>query len=738
MPSFHLDFETKSRCDIKKSGAYRYANDPSTEILCMAIAEGNGEPVLWRVGDINYGDAVAYTDENYAMELARRASTDKQAIIYAHNAGFERSVSDALWAKTFGFQAPHYSQWRCTAAMGRRAALPASLDKLAEALKLNHQKDPKGKALIRKFSIPQKIGKKKGQFIEPQDDPEAFKEFCDYCLQDVRTEQEIHRVLKDFVLDGVPLETFILDMEINGRGFPVNLDALHKALKIVEEETQRLEEEFRTVTGMVKDETGFFYPSEDGLNPSQGKKFLQWLQDRGYKRDDLKAETLTEVLEDEDSQLSPEVRRALQLRATLQFASLKKIPAMINCAGPHDNRVRGTLTFHGAGTGRWSATLVQPQNFKRPTIDETEAVYDAICEGCDSEWLREIYGSPLEMISSSVRHFIHNVDQGPMLSADYASIEARVLAWQAQEEWKMEVFRTHGKIYEATACQMFGMKMSDFDDYKKKTGKNHPARQKAKSGELGCGFAGGVGALLKMGAIKQGLAEKDLGPIVRAWREANPNICKFWRDIDQAAKGAIKQPNIKFHFGIGCHFYRARTAGMNYLFMVLPNGRKIAYPQPELVPQLSWKTKDKEEVVRTKDGYEIVEVPGKWFFQLNPSVDDILKARQKFSNVRTGEAITIFSSITPAKWGRVPLSAGTLTENCVQGIAFDFMAHGALNAAKAGYEICALIHDEALSAYHPERGQTLEEFVSLLTQLPAWAEGMPLKAEGDVVKFYKK
>lgn len=723
MSTFHLDFETRSRCDLKKCGAYRYAGDASTLILCMAIAEGNGEPVLWRVGDINYGDAVAYSDENYAMELARRASKDKRAIIYAHNAGFERSISDALWTKTFGLPAPHYSQWRCTAAMGRRAALPANLEKLAEALKLGHQKDPKGKALIRKFSIPQTVGKLKGHFINPEDDPDAFKEFCEYCIQDVKVEQEIHRVLKDFELSGTPLETFVLDMEINGRGFPVNLDALHKALKIVEEESERLGGEFTKLVG---------------CNPGQNAVFLAWLKARGYEGDNLRAETLEETLEDGDFDPTTEVGQALTLKKQISYASLKKIPAMINCAGPQDNRVRGTLTFHGAGTGRWSATLVQPQNFKRPTIDETEAVYDAICAGCDATWLSEIYGNPLEMISSSVRHFIHDVDQGPMLSADYAAIEARVIAWQAQEEWKMEVFRTHGKIYEATACQMFGMKMSDFDDYKKKTGKNHPARQKAKSGELGCGFAGGVGALLKMGALKQGLTEKELGPIVKAWREANPNICKFWRDIDQAAKGAIKQPNTQFHFGIGCHFYSAKTAGMLYLFMVLPNGRRIAYPQPELVPQLSWKTKDREDVELIDGEYVITEIPGKWFFLLNPTIEDILRAREKFSNVRTGEAITIFSSITPAKWGRVPLSAGTLTENCVQGIAFDFMAEGALNASKAGYEICALIHDEALSAYHPERGQTLEEFVALLTKLPAWAEGMPLKAEGDIVKFYKK
>jgi len=719
MPVLHLDFETRSRCDLKKCGAYRYANDPSTEILCMAIAEGNGEPVLWRVGDINYGDAVAYTDENYAMELARRASMDKRAIIYAHNAPFERAVSDALWEKTTGFKPPHYSQWRCTAAMGRRAALPASLEKLAEALKLGHQKDPKGKALIRKFSIPQTVGKRKGEFINPEEDPEAFKEFTNYCLMDVKVEQEIHRVLKDFELDGTPLETFILDMEINGRGFPVNLDALHKALRIVEDESGRLTEEFTKLTG---------------CSPNQNAVFLAWLKARGYEGDNLRAETLEETLEDEDFDPTTKVGQALQLKKMISYASLKKIPAMINCAGPHDNRVRGTLTFHGAGPGRWSATLVQPQNFKRPTIDETEDVYDAICAGCDAEWLREMFGPPLEMVSSSIRHFIHDTENGDMLDADYAAIEARVIAWQAQEEWRLEVFRTHGKIYEASASQMFHVEFSEFERYKKEHGKVHPLRLKGKVAELALGYRGGPGAMEKMGALKQGLTKKELPAIVKAWREASPNIVKLWDETEAAAVQAVRTPNVKIPFGVRCHFVCTRTAGMNYLFMVLPSGRRIAYPDPKIEQVLIWGVK---KIVEDENGEDIEEMV--WFKILNPTVEQILQTREKHSNVRVKDGLTIFSQLPKTvHWGRVLTHGGILVENCVQGIAFDFMAEGALNASKAGYEICALIHDEALSAYHPEKGQTLEEFVALLTKLPAWAEGMPLKAEGDVVKFYRK
>ncbi len=681
----------------------------------MAIAEGNDEPMIW-VPDKGHG---LFAADSVRVEMLLPKLSDPNTIIYAHNAGFERSISDALWEKTFGLPAPHYSQWRCTAAMGRRAALPASLEKLAEALKLGHQKDPKGKALIRKFSIPQTVGKLKGQFINPEDDPDAFKEFCQYCIQDVKVEQEIHRVLKDFELTGTPLSTFIMDMEINGRGFPVNLDALHKALKIVEEESERLGGEFTKLVG---------------CNPGQNAVFLAWLKARGYEGDNLRAETLEETLEDEDFDPTTEVGQALTLKKQISYASLKKIPAMINCAGPHDNRVRGTLTFHGAGPGRWSATLVQPQNFKRPTIDETEAVYDAICAGCDATWLREIFGPPLEMVSSSIRHFIHDTENGDMLDADYAAIEARVIAWQAQEEWRLEVFRTHGKIYEASASQMFKVPFTEFERYKKEHGKVHPLRLKGKVAELALGYRGGPGAMEKMGALKQGLTKKELPAIVKAWREASPSIVRLWDETEAAAVQAVRTPNIKIPFGVRCHFISTRTAGMNYLFMVLPSGRRIAYPEPMIEKVLVW---GETKMVEDENGDSVEEIV--WKKMINPTVDLILSIKERFPNARTKDGLTIFSQLPKTvHWGRSLTHGGILVENCVQGIAFDFMAKGALNASKAGYEICALIHDEALSAYHPEKGQTLEEFVALLTKLPSWAEGMPLKAEGDVVKFYRK
>jgi DNA polymerase len=718
MLAYHLDYESRSLADLPKVGAFRYANDPSTMILCAAIAEGDNEPLIWRCDQ---------TPSKEVVSMLRSVSQNpNDTLIYAHNAQFEFAISEALWEKTFHLPKPQLHQWRCTAAMGRRAALPSSLKRLAEALKLIQQKDDKGADLIRKFSIPQK---KTGKFIEPEDEPGAFQAFVDYCIQDVRVEKEIHKKLHSFELTGFPLQTFLLDLKINARGFPVNLDALRKADKLVQKESEKLTEEFRALTG---------------INPTQGEKFKEWLAERGSPLANLKAETLEEILEDVEFDENSEVGRALTLKKRIGFASLKKIKTMLACAGPHDNRVRGTLTYHGAGTGRWSASLVQPQNFKRPaTYMESLSglAYDNIIGGCDSAWLAENYGPPLEVVASCIRHFIQ--DDKPMLSMDYSSIEARLLAWQAGEQWKLDIFNSHGKIYEASACQMFGMQMSEFDEYKKEHGKNHPMRQKSKAGELGCGYMGSEGALIKMGALKQGLKEEDLPEIIRQWREANPAIAKMWRDIDLASKSAIKNPSKVFNFGRGCSFFTAKTAGMNYLFLKLPSGRKIAYPQPELVPVLYWQEEKIQKIEQEQpDGTKkivtkILKGAHKKIF--NPTPKQIDTVRSKCPKAKLGEAITIFSKIKDSQqWGRVSVYAGSFCNNQIQGIAGDFMALGALNAEAAGYQVYLLIHDEILGAYEPEKGQSPEGLEALMTKLPEWAEGMPLAAEGGIVKFYQK
>lgn len=725
MPEYSLDYETRSRADLRKVGAFRYAYDPSTEILCFSLLKENGEPRIWVPKKWRYivEGHMPLVPDHELDELS-----NPETIVSAFNAGFEIAITDSLFESTTGYPAIPHKQWRCVAAMARRAALPASLEKVAETLKLTNLKDSKGKGLIRKFSSPQTVGKLKGKFIEPTDDPEAFREFCQYCLQDSRTEREAKTLLKDFELTGFPLQTFLLDLEINCRGFPVNLDALRKAEKLVNEETEALAEEFRQLTG---------------VEHTQRARVVEWLQAKGFKHDNLRADTLDEIFEEEDFDDSTPLGRALTLKKRVSYASLKKIPAMLGCAGPQDNRVRGTLVYHGAGTGRWSASLVQPQNFKRPAEylkKLTGKAYADIIAGCTREWLDLVYGPPLEVVSSCIRHFIQ--DNGPMLDADYAAIEARIIAWQAQEKWRLDVFKTHGKIYEASASMMFKVPFSEFEAYEAR-GEKHPLRHKGKTAELACGFGGGVGALERMGALKNGLTKEELPDIISQWREANPAVVAHWRTTEDAAKNAIRNPGKVYPFGVNCGFFRTKTAGMDYLFMRLPSGRKLAYPQPQLTPQLVWR----EEKVELADDIDeegkpiqvrkVISSEQKKLF--NPTAEQVAKVKQKHPKARMSEAITFFGQIPmKAMWGRVATYGGSLVENATQAIAADFMAHGAINAARAGYKIVALIHDEALSEYDPLAGQSADHFVQCLTKLPAWAEGMPLAAEGGVVEFYLK
>jgi hypothetical protein len=328
----------------------------------------------------------------------------------------------------------------------------------------------------------------------------------------------------------------------------------------------------------------------------------------------------------------------------------------------------------------------------------SEDAYKAICSGCSNEWLEHIYGPPLEVIASCIRHFIQ--DDRPMLDADYSSIEARLMAWQTQEQWRLDVFNTHGMIYEASACQMFSITMQDFKDYKKQHDKHHPLRQKGKFGELSLQYMGYIQALINMGATKQGLTEEELPELVRAWRAASPKFKEHWNAIKEASIAAIKRPNTHFPFGIRCSFISTTTAGMRFLFMVLPSGRRIAYPQPEVVPQISW-SEDSIKLVDEIDpdtGVTLtVEklVKGPFKRITDPSTEQILAVRQKYPQARMSEAVTFFGKLPKKQaWGRISTHQGVFCNNQIQGEAGDTMIQGLVNCEDRGYEIVSLLPRE--------------------------------------------
>lgn len=699
--TYHLDYETRSRADLKKVGAFRYAFDPSTEILCAAIARGDEEPLIW----VPDGAASSVKAETLLYEI----SANPDVLVYAHNAMFEIAISTALWEKTFRCSPPRLEQWRCTLAMARKAALPVSLDKCSETLGLSHKKDHRGAALIRKFSIPQKGT---GEFTNPQDDPEAFQQFCEYCLQDVRVEREIHKKLRAFELDGVSLDSFHLTNRINARGFPVNIQALEKAKLLVEKETERLSAEFRKLTG---------------INPTQRARVLEWLREHGYTENNLQSATLEEFFETAEFDIATPLGQALDIRKQLSFTSLAKIPSMIACAGPHDNRVRGTLVWHGTGPGRLAAALVQPQNIKRPTIKGTQDAYRDLIEGAHADDLSLCYGPPLETISSCTRHFIDDNGAG-FFNADYSAIQARTVCWLAGEESALQEYRNGVDRYCSMASVLYGYPVS------KKT-HEFPERFVGKQIVLGCGF--GMGSQ-KFRATCEKLGYKELpkgmeAKAVKTYRETHPNVVQFWKALEDAARNAINCPNRTFRAGAHISMRTTKTAGMLYLLIRLPSGREIAYPQPQLEPQLRWREKTGEQ--EFPDGSK--EPIYTQYTRLNFTSSHVNQARRIDPEARISDTISFFGQIPgKASWGRITTYSGKLAENVTMGVEADMMNYGLRVAEDRGYEIASIIHDEALAYIKP--GQTIQEFEECLTTKPSWAAGLPVISEGSVIPFYKK
>jgi len=423
MTHLHLDYESFSLADITEVGGYRYTRAPTTEIITAAMAFNNEEPVIWHpyMTDAELAVLDPYFD---ALE-------DPSILVYAHHAQFEYAMSQALMWKTWGIKPPAIERFRCTMSLARRAALPAKLEKLSEFLG-TVVKDATGKRLIRKFSMLQKPDKptKKNPVIPPErqvpyriypkDDWEDFQRFMDYCKQDVRAEQEVARRLAYFD-EPINNVNYTLHEIINARGVTVNVKALQHAQKLIDEETEIVSRKFRELTGLDFTQTG---------------AVLTWARENGYPYDDLQAATVEKFLEetpecatchnagqtgtDADIEIegilscpscggtSAAAMPALRLRASVSYAAIKKVRTMLDCVGPEDNRIRGMLNHHGATTGRSTNSLVQFQNMKRPTIDNSESAYRDICNGISLEMLRFCYGDPLEVISSCVRHFVED------------------------------------------------------------------------------------------------------------------------------------------------------------------------------------------------------------------------------------------------------------------------------------------------------------------------------------------
>lgn len=707
MDTYHLDFETYSEADLKKVGAAKYAEHPSTEILIMAIAKNDGPVFVWDGVGLN---AIGLLSE--AIE-----SGDQ---IFAHNAQFEHFLSKNLLDKMFAVGRPSLDQWRCTQAMCRLAAIPSSLAAAGEFLEIDTPKDKEGKKLIQKFSVPRKPTKlDKRTRIMPSDEPEEFAKFVDYCRQDVEAERAIHKKLKEnFPLEGWALDSFQADLRMNDHGIPVNLPALRHANALMEEFLAKMVPVFREqvaehatiltlpITGQRK------VPKEvnitEGFNPTQGELFKIWLSSENFTGDDLTADTVEDWLAN-PRMLTKRGQAALYTYSLIASAAVKKIPAMLKMACD-DGYVRGALKVFGAErTHRWTGQGMQPQNFARPRVGFTHLGYDMICQGCSLDEIESVCGSFFDVLVSVIRHFIQPHD-GTVLQADYSSIEARVAPWLVGEQKTLDLFEAGEPLYEMMAQKIFGGKVEDITGDQRFIGKQAVLgctyQMAAPKFRGTCESYGFVPSAEMVAEFKEQTPHTGVQPTeaewldetyddlaeraVNAWRAANPIIVQSWADIGKAAMAAIRDPGSTHTVG-KLKFKCKDVGGFNALLINMPSGHKLVYPRAKIGKRKGW-------------GDEIQ------FWGVIPN--------------------------SGGRWGWCSTYGGKILENCTQGCAGDVMRHGMMCAEKAGYPPFMLVHDEILTIKQGE--QTFEKLCQELCSMAPWMKGLPLAAEGGELQFYQK
>ena len=662
----YLDIETYSPINLPKSGLYKYAQSADFEILLLAYSYDGGEV---QVHDLT-------ENPNLPPELCA-ALFDTDTIKHAYNAAFEWYCLARHFELDAGQTAAWLPQWRCTMLHGTYCGYPAGLALAGAAVGLpaDRQKAKTGGALIRYFCVPCAPKQTNGQRTRnlPKHHPERWGDFKRYNAQDVVTEMEIGRRLQNYPVPEFIQRQWETDQQINLRGVPVDLVFVAAAITCGGEVKQRLMDEAAELTGLA--------------NPNSRAQLMPWLE-RALETElaDMRKDTVTALLERELS--SDSARRVLEIRQELSKTSLTKYDALqtVMC---EDGRVRGLLQFYGANrTGRWAGRLIQPQNLPRTYLAPLPLARDLVKAG-RTDILQTLYGAVPDALSQLIRTALAAEPGRTFIDVDFSSIEARIIAWLAGEQWVLDVFNSHGKIYEAAAAQMFGLPLERIA----KGNPEYAYRQKGKTATLALGYQGGANALIQQGALKQGLTEEELPEIVSRWREANPNIVRYWYDVERAAIDTVNtgQP----HQVGRVRFVRTLDPEreQDFLTIMLPSGRKLFYPKPSTLPG--------------KFG-----TPGLRFWGANQS---------------TG------------KWEFTETYGGKLVNNIVQGTARDCLAEALERLRIAGYSTVFHVHDEVVIEV-PEAGAdaALADVIDIISEIPRWAGGLPLAADGWVNNFYKK
>lgn len=647
-----IDVETYSDEDLRKVGVYKYTDSDNFKILMLSYQLDDEELVQLDLSknDIPEGFISWLLSSNYLKE--------------AWNAQFER-VSFTHYLRQHGYFTDKEwldaDQWHDTMVEAMELGLPASLKQAANYLNVDQVKDPRGVRLINYFSKPNKAGKQN----LPDDKPEDWETYLYYNAQDVRTERAIGDKLAAIKMNPTEWKLWAMDQRINDRGVKVDQDLADGAIDLMDTATQKNLKLLTEVTGLD--------------NPNSLKQFKGWLAEQGTPFEKLGKAIVQQALDEQE--LPDNVRTALELRLRLSNTSTKKYLVMEN-ARCNDGRIHGLLQFYGATrTGRWAGRLLQVQNLPRNYLQPLSAARNLV-KAKDPWAIEMLYDSVPDTLKQLIRTALVTEDGNRFIVCDFSAIEARVIAWYAGEQWTLDAFRTHGKIYEATAANMFSLgKVEDYD-WKSVDGK--AMRQRGKIATLALGYQGSIGALTAMGALKMGIPEEELPELVEKWRKANKHIVKFWYDIEAAAKQALSGGGV-IRLQKGLKFYKRK----GFLFIQLPSGRKLAYAKPRL--------EDK--------GF--------------------------------GQSITYEGQGDRVGFTKLDTYGGKLVENIVQATARDLLAQAMYRLEQHGYNVVFHIHDEAVTEM-PYGTGSVEEMRNIMCEELDWAKGLPLNAAGFESEYYMK
>lgn len=660
MEELHIDIETYSSIDLKTCGAYRYLESLDFEILILAYAF-NGDPV--KVVDVCSGEAIP-------IEFIK-ALKDPSVRKCAHNAVFER-----IAFLNYGYPTK-IEEWYCSAIQAAYCGLPLSLWMVGDALGFGEEKGKlaTGKALIRYFSMPCKPTKTNGGRTRnfPEHDPEKWGQYKEYCARDVEVERSIGEVLQDYKIPETERRLYALDQQINDRGILIDTDLARGAYRTNAAYVKTVEKEMIALAGVG--------------NPHSVAQLKEWMGAvTGKTINSLAKAEISNMLEDETNE---DVREVLRLRQRLSKSSIKKYTAMLNCICS-DSRGHGFFQFYGANrTGRWAGRLVQLQNLTKNYISDLEVARQNVKSG-DYRNVELLYSDVTDILSQLIRTTFVAPKGSTFAIADFSAIEARVTAWLAGENWRLDVFNTHGRIYEASASSMFGVPIEEVT-------KGSELRQKGKVAELALGYQGSVGALKTMGAEAMGLSESEMEDIVTLWRQASPSIVSLWKELEACAKKAVKTKKPVRSKNRGLLF----ECDADFLTILLPSGRKLFYREPKIRPK----------TVRKANG-ETWEAESLTYM----GMDQVKK-----------------------QWTTLDTYGGKLTENVVQAIARDVLADSMLRLDKQGFEIVMHVHDEVVCEIRTDHSEwVLKKMCDIMSAPIEWAHGLPLAADGYLSEFYKK